>query len=147
MTISIHAPRMGSDKKAQSRHNRCNYFNPRSPHGERRLRFFTFTAPLVFQSTLPAWGATRRAKGGITAINNFNPRSPHGERLPKAFAKGLVLSISIHAPRMGSDITPTDNVLRIIFQSTLPAWGATAQGSQSPADGRISIHAPRMGSD
>ena len=81
--ISIHAPRMGSDHadinciiaryEFQSTlpawgatygfHTIGNVtfnFNPRSPHGERRLRFFTFTAPLVFQSTLPAWGATAK---------------------------------------------------------------------------------------
>ena len=36
--------------------------------------------------------------------------------------------ISIHAPRMGSDTTPTVGCVRGgIFQSTLPGWGATAK--------------------
>ena len=36
--------------------------------------------------------------------------------------------ISIHAPRVGSDIAdPFQYVNGIQFQSTLPVWGATAQ--------------------
>ena len=34
--ISIHAPRTGSDKQNAWRKGRKSYFNPRSPHGERR---------------------------------------------------------------------------------------------------------------
>ena len=57
-----------------------------------------------FQSTLPAWGAT---------LNQI-----------PIFAHPL---ISIHAPRMGSDLLVhvTMDIADIQFQSTLPAWGAT----------------------
>ena len=78
--------------------------------------------------------------------------------------------ISIHAPREGSDeIDDTSGIYWVLFQSTLPARGATnAQGvttradlfqSTLPARGAtcvccwsvlycaISIHAPREGSD
>ena len=34
-----------------------------------------------------------------------------------------------------------------VFQSTLPAWGATTQHLSHLSDPNISIHAPRMGSD
>ena len=34
--ISIHAPRMGSDPKPKTSLLILHYFNPRSPHGERR---------------------------------------------------------------------------------------------------------------
>ena len=34
--ISIHAPRTGSDYRGRSCLYLDNYFNPRSPHGERR---------------------------------------------------------------------------------------------------------------
>ena len=79
-----------------------SYFNPRSPHGERRascLEKFDFEE---FQSTLPARGATEFGFGaplpeeisihaprtGSDAKKRlmrlcdtyFNPRSPHGER-------------------------------------------------------------------
>ena len=35
--ISIHAPRTGSDTTTRSNASQGIYFNPRSPHGERRL--------------------------------------------------------------------------------------------------------------
>ena len=107
--ISIHAPRMGSDAKTMS----GTGFN------------------ILFQSTLPAWGATANNGGGTSRTHisihaprmgsdasfaservfnsYFNPRSPHGERperLPKPFQKQL-------------------------FQSTLPAWGATVQSKHT----------------
>ena len=80
----------------------------------------------IFQSTLPVWGAT-----------------PDDDPV---YCADL---ISIHAPRVGSDIT-----YRLIprlhrsFQSTLPVWGATNSSRTfifSPSV--ISIHAPRVGSD
>ena len=56
---------------------------------------------------------------------NFNPRSPHGERRPNGATPAMPL----------------------IFQSTLPAWGATKAGWYLDKLVKISIHAPRMGSD
>ena len=61
-----------------------------------------------------------------TTTINFNPRSPRGERL-------AVTDQVSHGQR--------------IFQSTLPARGATAGGRLQRPGGRISIHAPREGSD
>jgi hypothetical protein len=55
-------------------------FNPRSPHGERLTNSCSGLLVKVFQCTLPVWGAT--------------------------VAKGrdeLLVDVSIHAPRMGSD--------------------------------------------
>ena len=148
LAISIHAPRTGSDKTGRRRDYYEGYFNPRSPHGERRP-----PAPVPL------------------CRSDFNPRSPHGERrccwaarqrrevfqstLP---ARGATRSlrlldnrqggISIHAPRTGSDRTrkPTSTSC-CKFQSTLPARGATVSGAMEDADGEISIHAPRTGSD
>ncbi len=57
LAISIHAPRTGSDRIPVSTVNRHEYFNPRSPHGERR-----------------------RLKRAHQGVGYFNPRSPHGER-------------------------------------------------------------------
>ena len=101
-TISIHAPRTGSDQSQQPVELRLSYFNPRSPHGERPTRCDT-----------------------LTSASYFNPRSPHGERRYTPFflwlsfqfqstlpARGATclqsaierdVSISIHAPRTGSD--------------------------------------------
>ena len=62
--------------------------------------------------------------------------------------RGHPYRISIHAPRMGSDIT--NYALSFCwhrFQSTLPAWGATNPKCVRSKPLVISIHAPRMGSD
>ena len=78
-----------------------------------------------FQSTLPVRGATLQARG-----------------------KGIGASISIHAPREGSDRhnkgCPTGHTG---FQSTLPVRGATPIRELFALDHPISIHAPREGSD
>ena len=123
-------------------------FNPRSPHGERQPQFIIDSYVEIFQSTLPAWGATN-------ALNDI---------------LYIYHRISIHAPRMGSDIIltclhikrrnfnprsphgerPARNYAeawRIEFQSTLPAWGATPASPRPTSSRPISIHAPRMGSD
>ena len=168
--ISIHAPRVGSDALHVGRRDAHRDFNPRSPRGERRLAY--------------------RGRG---SSGNFNPRSPRGERHSPTRALSCERQISIHAPRVGSDSAracPTRRTryfnprsprgerpwlmtgkgINGIFQSTLPAWGATSSrdshlpscsGFQStlPAWGAtadphrrlgsrmISIHAPRVGSD
>ena len=125
--ISIHAPRVGSD--------------PAYPP--------TDALRPPFQSTLPAWGATfleeqqegrgndyfnprspRGERPGVlapgTAVIDFNPRSPRGERRDERQGHCQGSEISIHAPRVGSDyIYFVQSKHVYIFQSTLPAWGAT----------------------
>ena len=146
--ISIHAPRTGSDRVRPGGTEEQKYFNPRSPHGERRNptgsgiseRHFNPRSPHgerpaltaavssgeKFQSTLPARGATLRADGSKSGYTHFNPRSPHGERQ-------VILIVWACAS---------------LFQSTLPARGATHQGVLCRCKVRkISIHAPRTGSD
>ena len=100
-------------------------FNPRSPHGERLHFHKIHRTKHQFQSTLPAWGATAEVRD-----------------------RSAVPVISIHAPRMGSDVTSDFQSFNIfVFQSTLPAWGATSTSSGRRVRRTISIHAPRMGSD
>ena len=79
--ISIHAPRTGSDPLQQEKRWKRQYFNPRSPHGERHgiPQEVTLTSK-IFQSTLPARGATLQADSSLPTWQYFNPRSPHGER-------------------------------------------------------------------
>ena len=124
-----------------------------------------------FQSTLPVWGATayRYQDGENTKYFNprspcgerlfgmktspilssyFNPRSPCGERRSEVGTPLVKLYISIHAPRVGSDLVVVaqmpigkhfnprspcgERLMRsphfsppCLFQSTLPVWGAT----------------------
>ena len=81
----------------------CWNFNPRSPHGERR------------PSACPAG----------SCAHHFNPRSPHGERRFPLLIVQSKDSISIHAPRTGSDFWLFQTLHEQSFQSTLPARGAT----------------------
>ena len=64
----------------------------------------------------------------LSGYDDFNPRSPDGERRVYAMATPGEYTISIHAPRMGSDSTSLVTcAFCCIFQSTLPGWGATAK--------------------
>ena len=101
------------------------HFNPRSPHGERPALTAAVSSGEKFQSTLPARGATLRADGSKSGYTHFNPRSPHGERQ-------VILIVWACAS---------------LFQSTLPARGATPELAMVRGWLMISIHAPRTGSD
>ena len=145
-------------------------FNPRSPDGERRPFLASAASPPIFQSTLPGWGATCPRRCRSCRRWHFNPRSPDGERLRGHVPPVRRVRISIHAPRMGSDSgygarrqgsyisihaprmgsdswRPRATVIIMIFQSTLPGWGATLMLLEAVHGIVISIHAPRMGSD
>ena len=102
--ISIHAPRTGSDLSFCDFSPAQAHFNPRSPHGERR--------------------ATGMHPFSAMRISIHAPRT--GSDLQQTMLYLLRL-ISIHAPRTGSDfLPPPSSPARAIFQSTLPARGATA---------------------
>ena len=100
--ISIHAPRMGSDKGDASFSLGFPHFNPRSPHGERRPREAFLFDIYIFQSTLPAWGAT-------DIMNNI--------LINRIFQSTL--------PAWGATPLSAFFDTTLLFQSTLPAWGAT----------------------
>ena len=59
-SISIHAPRVGSDAYYAYSTTDTDDFNPRSPCGERRKNGGHIKRPPQFQSTLPVWGATAK---------------------------------------------------------------------------------------
>ena len=145
--ISIHAPRVGSDFLIRFLANNFLYFNPRSPCGERRLRAssrrsaanFNPRSPCgerpaptaassyaaKFQSTLPVWGATAKA-AKLPIDIAFQSTLPVWGATALGSASVFGYQISIHAPRVGSDV---------------PTGKPTFVGSS------ISIHAPRVGSD
>ena len=124
--ISIHAPRMGSDGGGKHHRSWTNI----SIHAP-RMGSDCAISPLIcpsrrFQSTLPGWGATVRLRGDVRRVQDFNPRSPDGERPWVPLMRLLSFLISIHAPRMGSDLFLVSGFhSREAFQSTLPGWGAT----------------------
>ena len=123
--ISIHAPHAGSDHRRVEQHTGEDYFNPRSPCGERRHTRATVLASALFQSTLPMRGATICREKIRRALLYFNPRSPCGERR----FHGKVCA------GLGQ------------FQSTLPMRGATGGAGGLVNLHTISIHAPHAGSD
>ena len=146
------------------------YFNPRSPWGERRyehsysqgLPKFQSTLPvggatmtfpprlflMVFQSTLPVGGATWYRGCLLGCRSDFNPRSPWGERPPIDKRRYPVETISIHAPRGGSDFFPILGCCNGRDFNPRSPWGERPRvGSLSWIKMPISIHAPRGGSD
>ena len=123
------------------------YFDPRSPHGERR-------------KTNPAGKRN----------DDFNPRSPHRERHTTMLQGQAGLEFQFTLPAWGTTSSMTQRRRNSRFQSTLPAGGATLHlrllrsmvshfNPRSPQGERpgdfvadhatdaISIHAPRRGSD
>ena len=124
-TVSIRAPRAGSDGVSVAMSTRWSCFNPRSPRGERphscaaycREGSFNPRSPRgerpyvqrvqelvrVFQSALPARGAMRSRPRAGRSTRRFNPRSPRGERPEREAARQLGERVSIRAPRAGSD--------------------------------------------
>ena len=100
IAISIHAPRTGSDGRAGAYGADAADFNPRSPHGERRLLSYTHRK-VTFQSTLPARGATRCTfpESRSPGISIHAPRTGSD---PAASQSRQPPAISTHAPRTGS---------------------------------------------
>ena len=145
-SISIHAPRVGSDKYQSQQSRLDTYFNPRSPCGERLFRRVRRRRKRVFQSTLPVWGATLDVQGVRRTLLFQSTLPVWGATGPPA-VKYTSLVISIHAPRVGSDYVVVISLRNCSFQSTLPVWGATSPRIWCARGFGISIHAPRVGSD
>ena len=78
----------------------------------------------IFQSTLPAWGVTQYSDGVIDGIK-----------------------ISIHTPRMGSDLTYKQDDAGSLISIHTPRMGSDHIRQVMRACASISIHTPRMGSD
>ena len=102
----------------------CN-FNPRSPCGERLSCAASVLVMVLFQSTLPVWGATLGRMCYLPIRRYFNPRSPCGERPASPSWPEAPFDFNPRSPcgeRLLQVVQPS---LCVIFQSTLPVWGAT----------------------
>ena len=87
------------------------YFNPRSPHGERRMPIIWENIALAISIHAPRTGSDRHGDAGVPDDGG----------------------ISIHAPRTGSDHLTIQLFQRGGgFQSTLPARGATPLRTNDP---------------
>ena len=101
--ISTHAPRTGSDlANSIGITSHIAYFNPRSPHGERRMQSSATMKPY-----------------------NFNPRSPHGERRYAKSTNVQAIGFQPTLPARGATVEDCKNAAANAFQPTLPARGAT----------------------
>ena len=170
--ISIHAPRTGSDRvpgctkrprggRFQStlpargatgvpeRHRATEHdFNPRSPHGERRLDPERLIRSLLYFNPRSPHGERRVPERHRATEHDFNPRSPHGER--RATARRVTPQSFHFNPRSPHGERPAHSAFAAsasAFQSTLPARGATGAMTTFFIPIVISIHAPRTGSD
>ena len=136
-SISIHAPRTGSDRSGAGRtavHLPISIHAPRT--GSDIINNSTFET-IKISIHAPRTGSDRESPAHGAGLHYFNPRSPHGERhaphqrRPSAFdfnprsphgerrqssgAMSMTQIISIHAPRTGSDGVSLPRELRRIY--------------------------------
>ena len=145
--ISIHAPRTGSDTRACLRWLQAPYFNPRSPHGERRHSTVTVSDKFSISIHAPRTGSDDSSSMSSAISSDFNPRSPHGERLSRSARTCSFRYFNPRSPHGERLVVIVTFFLPWRFQSTLPARGATALATHEGKWIKISIHAPRTGSD
>ena len=169
--ISIHTPREGSDGLPVRVGQRGQFQSTLPARGATWGLSCADEGGSLFQSTLPARGATcspsspadshdisihtpregsdRKFSSGWSSLNfYFNPHSPRGERQRVNLGLVTLNGISIHTPREGSDrVVPSGFLTVLLFQSTLPARGATEKTIYMTRKQIISIHTPREGSD
>ena len=131
IAISIHAPREGSDLNMEVK-KMTDYISIHAPReGSDSRASAPIRGGVAFQSTLPVRGATfADILGDINEI--FQSTLPvRGATCRNRRAKLLHFHISIHAPREGSD-SPLDLLIVWLnqFQSTLPVRGATCGSLQ-----------------
>ena len=146
-SISIHAPREGSDITLAPGLRYMAYFNPRPPRGERRVPLVDLVNDFLFQSTPPARGATRQLSRQ-TNVRIFQSTPPARGATGNSGASLPDGTISIHAPREGSDVRSKWRIMKPSDFNPRPPRGERPAGHASRHDMvHISIHAPREGSD
>ena len=103
MEVSIHAPRVGSDYADQSDTVLMMAFQSTLPAwGATRLKCLCEHKEW-FQSTLPAWGATFSTWQATSSLNRFQSTLPAWGATVFFQVSLSTFSVSIHAPRVGSD--------------------------------------------
>ena len=145
--ISIHAPRVGSDYQIFTSQRRRRHFNPRSPCGERRRAAGTAWSNPYFNPRSPC-GERQSEVGYVPLIGGFQSTLPVWGATGSRPSCGKTGSISIHAPRVGSDLSPVVSLQLSAYFNPRSPCGERRQPVQrvgSPV--AISIHAPRVGSD
>ena len=106
--ISIHAPRVGSDDGSVKPFMRT---------------MISIHAPRV--------GSDGQRRQPHQRLRHFNPRSPRGERRKADVHRHEQSDFNPRSPRGERLCTPDISLPLFIFQSTLPAWGATCSTRES----------------
>ena len=123
--ISIHAPHAGSDGLVPFALHIDNYFNPRPPCGERRLRGVRKRFGCRFQSTPPMRGATIMGAMNDDGDPLFQSTPPMRGATGKR-QQGLPdKQFQSTPPMRGATQTIGFAVPEMVFQSTPPMRGAT----------------------
>ena len=149
LQISIHAPREGSDGGRVVPVGRGKNFYPRSPRGERRKVATQKFSRITFLSTLPARGATWQSQFADTVSESISIHAPReGSDRDDVHTASLSDDISIHAPREGSDsLRRWKPRCWRYFYPRSPRGERLGELAGGTAGCPISIHAPREGSD
>ena len=124
--ISIHAPRVGSDRNCWPFLMSLYQFQSTLPVWGATTNLPLSDFFIGFQSTLPVWGATGRLFCCFILMFHFNPRSPCGERHAPPALFCVIFEFQSTLPVWGATMKTGFLILLRIFQSTLPVWGATA---------------------
>ena len=122
-------------------------FNPRHPRGW-RLTFEMFgTAWKIFQSTPPAWVATKILFRGLDKAK-FQSTPPAWVATIDRPTLDLALSISIHATRVGGDLSiKSSHWVSFFISIHATRVGGDEMRNATQSHKRISIHATRVGGD
>ena len=145
------------------------YFNPRSPWGERRFKRNLLSSTPIISIHAPRGGSDPLIKFLVKVLDisihaprggsdvgcsvwktqdctDFNPRSPWGERQDGTEAEEQNADISIHAPRGGSDvILAAALAVASLISIHAPRGGSDYTKEYIDRCKEISIHAPRGG--
>ncbi len=101
-SVSIHASRVGRDRKNTTSLGVIKSFNPRVPCGTRPYGEVHHRHQIPFQSTRPVWDATL-AVSGLTQDWVVSIHASRVGRDPSRLASATRLFVSIHASRVGRD--------------------------------------------
>ena len=123
--ISIRAPREGSDDSEADQILCEDDFNPRSPRGERPAASTDLQQHQSFNPRSPRGERPRAPPLTQQAVTNFNPRSPRGERQDLRATRANAYLFQSTLPARGATQAAGRSPKNLIFQSTLPARGAT----------------------
>ena len=87
------------------------YFNPRSPHRERRYLLYLIITLSNFNPRSPHRERRKNISDMSSWRDNFNPRSPHRERHHNRFLRWMYLRFQSTLPSQGATLTTNRRTL------------------------------------